>query len=774
MSTNQDDIELRLSAEIAELTRSLRVAQTQIVDLERTTRQASTGIQRSIGGMSRQTSSLARLIGASAEEMRAFGRVVSVISNPITLLAGGVALLAQQVISLEFVAARANRRMETMNAVIIATGGSSGVTALEVTKFARSIGEELGAPVRQLEIVSARILSFKRISADAFPRVLKLSQDLTNLGFGPLDLMAENLAKTIANPTEEMSSLQEVGVFLKESTKDLVRELEAENDILGAQEVLLKAVSDQVGNVSKRISQDVIGEVQRLRNNWTLMRESMAKVKEFKTAETAIGALNFVIKALSKNVIKQADSLTLLQNTVMPNLGLLRAMGAELRTTGDDGELLMGNIDAMAASLKSWGVIVSDSTQIKDLRIQLVSLTATVKTTEASMNAFASNGFTAEAEKRNVRLKVQKEELKRVKDELNLLLTAEDRAAAARKARAELDAAQEISDAAHVKALKLISDGVAARANSQQKLTDAMFPAEAATRAQAVAIQFLQDQIERGEGSKPELLKTIEAIQKFGIDGPPTPKKKKKDREVFGPTREDMNQMRDAFDERQKTLDESALKKLESLTNSQQTEREMIISAAANELAIIDDTIKRKLKSEEDMVDAKIAIKKKETSALTALEKRKNDAILSASSQAANAVMSLTQGRSRALFNISKAASAGIATVSGISAVNKAFETGGFPLAIPTAIATAANVASILATPFGGAGGGSARSSGSGSSTPNAVSAPNADVTGVQATEVSINLGDDDELITARGVRKLLQRIDEEIRNGAVTGLQVT
>ena len=135
---------------------------------------------------------------------------------------------------------------------------------------------------------------------------------------------------------------------------------------------------------------------------------------------------------------------------------------------------------------------------------------------------------------------------------------------------------------------------------------------------------------------------------------------------------------------------------------------------------------------------------------------------------------SLTSGIARynkTAFEINKAASIANAIISTYEGMNKAWELGpiiGPPMAALVAAAGFANVNAIKSQSFGGGAVPSLATSAAPPVTqvPNQPLAPQNVQAQQQQTQVSVNLGDDDELISKAAVRNLIRRINEEIGDG--------
>ena len=215
-------------------------------------------------------------------------------------------------------------------------------------------------------------------------------------------------------------------------------------------------------------------------------------------------------------------------------------------------------------------------------------------------------------------------------------------------------------------------------------------------------------------------------------------------------------------------------------------------TSAEDQLALLQQQHDDRLFNIEDAFQGELIIAEEAATRRTQLEKAtaaQEDKIQRASmrsklniaQQGFSALMSLGQGRSRLLFEIGKAGAIGTAIVDAYLAYNEAMSNPpGPPYTIPIAAAAIAgglaSVAAIASTSYGsGATGGGAPTVAAGTAPTPVATTPQppqvqAPAQAPARTRIAINLGDEEGLISKNSVRKLIERINQEIEDGVILG----
>ena len=97
---------------------------------------------------------------------------------------------------------------------------------------------------------------------------MRAAQDLAAVGFGSVQSAAVQLGKALEDPEQGLSALRRVGVSFSESQRDLIKTLVDTGQTLEAQQVILRAVEQQVGGAGAAQASGLSGAVHRLSEAW--------------------------------------------------------------------------------------------------------------------------------------------------------------------------------------------------------------------------------------------------------------------------------------------------------------------------------------------------------------------------------------------------------------------------------------------------------------------------------------------------------------------------
>lgn len=118
----------------------------------------------------------------------------------------------------------------------------------EQLSFLTGIDDEL---IRENEAV---LLTFKNLAKTAddaggpFDRATKALLDLEAAG---KNLKAVQLGKALQDPVNNLTALKKAGILLTDAQKKQIKAFQESNNILGAQDIILKAIEDQVGGTAE-------------------------------------------------------------------------------------------------------------------------------------------------------------------------------------------------------------------------------------------------------------------------------------------------------------------------------------------------------------------------------------------------------------------------------------------------------------------------------------------------------------------------------------------
>ena len=290
MATNLTTIEVRLQANAKNFQNQINKGSQSVEKLRKSTQKViptQKTFQERLRNVSGSIAAVQGPLGPVAGRLNAIGAITGRVSG--TLLVGLAAFTALGVGITKFISAGAKAESQALKleAILKATGFAAGQTAEDIEQLAISIGRNTLASVQGARDAAGILLTFKSISGDTFGEVLKLSQDLAAVGFGSITTAATQLGKALEEPEVGLASLRRVGVSFSESQKEQIKVLSLTGQQAKAQELILKALKDQVGGAGEGAAGGLAGAFDTLGENITLFFEKAALGKAFPTRRSS-------------------------------------------------------------------------------------------------------------------------------------------------------------------------------------------------------------------------------------------------------------------------------------------------------------------------------------------------------------------------------------------------------------------------------------------------------------------------------------------------------
>ena len=176
---------------------------------------------------------------------------------------GAAAALGTQLIS-------AGETASTSNARINQIADSMGLFSKEITgvddgaakvttrlvDLANATARATGIDQNSIKATQAKLLTFAELGQSAdeagsqFDRATMAALDLASAGFGTAEGNAVQLGKALNDPIKGLSSLAKSGVSFTDDQKAMIEAMVEGGNVMGAQELILKAIETQVGGTS--------------------------------------------------------------------------------------------------------------------------------------------------------------------------------------------------------------------------------------------------------------------------------------------------------------------------------------------------------------------------------------------------------------------------------------------------------------------------------------------------------------------------------------------
>lgn len=314
-----------------------KIAKNLGVDIQQATAKASGSFEQYTKSTHMAGSAGAGLVDSQNQlsaAVRRTARSVAILQGPLGPVAGRITMLGVAVgdvgialtalgltltgtIAVLLKASRAGAEFESQlaqtNAVLRATGGTANQTAESIENLSRNIGRYTLASTQEVRKAATQMLTFRKVSEDAFGRAMHLAQDLAAVGFGSLEGAARQLARALEDPSVGLTALRRAGVSFTMQQRDMIVEMFKAGEVAKAQGLILDEVAKQVGGagiaaaVGMKAAFDTLGE------EFKLLFESMGTGELYRSLGSIVNTISNSIRTLQENMdvlIGSAKALT--------------------------------------------------------------------------------------------------------------------------------------------------------------------------------------------------------------------------------------------------------------------------------------------------------------------------------------------------------------------------------------------------------------------------------------------------------------------------------
>jgi hypothetical protein len=153
-------------------------------------------------------------------------------------------------------AAVANDRIDSIALSMNEFGNQTAKVTDRIKKFAEENAISVGVDDEVIKATQAKLLTFRNLTKTAdkmggsFDRATMAALDMAAAGFGEATSNATQLGKALNDPIAGITALNRAGIQFTEDQKALIESLVESGDMLGAQEIILKEVENQVGGTA--------------------------------------------------------------------------------------------------------------------------------------------------------------------------------------------------------------------------------------------------------------------------------------------------------------------------------------------------------------------------------------------------------------------------------------------------------------------------------------------------------------------------------------------
>jgi hypothetical protein len=181
---------------------------------------------------------------------------------PAAIAVGALAAAGKSALAAGEEVNSANARIGQIAKSMDIFGESTDFVQKRLVKLAEAQAVELGISNLTIKATKAKLLTFRNLAKSAnvvggaFDRANMAALDMAAAGFGSAEGNAVQLGKALENPIKGIAALAKSGVTFTEQEKEKIRTLVESNKLLDAQDMILKAIEQQVGGTAAATADD--------------------------------------------------------------------------------------------------------------------------------------------------------------------------------------------------------------------------------------------------------------------------------------------------------------------------------------------------------------------------------------------------------------------------------------------------------------------------------------------------------------------------------------
>jgi len=257
-----------------------------------------------------------------------------------------------------------------LGAVIASTGGAAGRSVAQLNEHAASLQKITNFGDEAINTMQGVLLTFTQVRGDQFDAATVAVMDLATAMGTDLSTAALQVGRALNDPVLGMTALSRSGIQFTEAQKDMVKEMVAANDVIGAQTIILSELETQFGGSADAARGTLGGALDSLRNAWGDLFEMAGPASEnlrasiegmivtvtdpgFVIALQTIGTLLFKIAGFALDLIGVFGSLVGAFGSVFSWIVRANSANVELAESHDTVSTAITEQQRVAGTLKN-------------------------------------------------------------------------------------------------------------------------------------------------------------------------------------------------------------------------------------------------------------------------------------------------------------------------------------------------------------------------------------------------------------------------------------
>jgi len=240
-------------------------------------------------------SGLTRKLGMATSTLGGFGRMAGYVAGAAAF--GG--LIATVKIGVdEFM--QAEKVTAQTNAVLKSTGSVANVTKRQIDQLGTSIMRKSGFDDEAVKSSENLLLTFTKVrneagrGNDVFNQATKVTADLSVALGKDLNTSAMMVGKALNDPLKGISALGRAGVQFTADQKEQIKAMVESGNVMGAQKMILKELTTQVGGSAEAFGKTLPGQLNILRETFNNLAGDLVATFMPGIARAAQSIVNFI------------------------------------------------------------------------------------------------------------------------------------------------------------------------------------------------------------------------------------------------------------------------------------------------------------------------------------------------------------------------------------------------------------------------------------------------------------------------------------------------
>ena len=335
-------------------------ARYELLNLSRQLTDVAVGFQSGQGLMTvfvQQGSQIADIFATSAASGRNFGKMLLGLVTPMSVTVTSILALGAAAVTSAFQWVQAQKTMEV---ALLGIGRASGVTQDQINQLAES-AKEL-SPSEAMQFATA-LAATGKIGISVLTDLVNVGKDTARMFGVELPDASKMLASAFADPAKGVDTLNERLNSFDGATVKLIKDLQAQGNILGAQQALLAGLKSGLQGIDATVSTTTAG--------WTALTNAVSgywtKLGEVVARGLGFGQQAKTVTQLEDEIARLREQLNKLESQPIPvdpfGFGVAEDAAATLRTQLEQLLAQLQKLQAAQAAATTGAPLISQTIQ---------------------------------------------------------------------------------------------------------------------------------------------------------------------------------------------------------------------------------------------------------------------------------------------------------------------------------------------------------------------------------------------------------------------------